>query len=370
MKDEDDSRLSENDLEGYFRTGYSNKIISALGKDSDAICRKLDSFMPEEERGRLSVINSPETHVYKEKDGSGNTVALWIKNVTITYDDPLIGTRSDRINYNVRFPDAVFHAGNDDLFRYCMVAGKGIYIMGSTSSIIGDVYAGKHKAEESRDAEMVYGETGTYGGINILSTQLGMRSDRIISEGDININASFVVFEPESSDLRCYGQRMNEIEGFSKDAAYSLGGTFYHTSRLDGEQFVEYHDAVKLAELSLGNLSSIPIYYDSNNDGGYSEKYRKLISDSDIELTKDFTGIVATPGNVIVHKDVNFEGIILCGDRIYIRGNNNIVANAGVDRTIIASEDGTQSIIRVMDYIGGMKASGLRDPEYYVVPYR
>ncbi|MCR5591436.1 MAG: hypothetical protein K6F73_07850 [Lachnospiraceae bacterium] len=370
IMDDDDIRFSEKELEGYFRTGYANRIKSALGKDSHSVCTMLDSFIPEDERNTLSVADNPETHVYMEKDADGNTAALWIKNVTIRYDDPLIGERTDKISYSVRFPEAVFHAGNDDLFRYCMVAGKGIYIMGSTSSIIGDIYAGKHTAEECRDAELVYGETGTYGGINILSTQLGVKSDRIVSEGDININESFVVFSPEGGELCCYGQRMNEIEGLSKDATYTLDGTFYHTSKLEGEQFAEYRSIVNLVGLSLGNLKSIPIYYDSNNDGGYSEKYRKLISDSDIELTKDFTGIVATPGNVIVHKDVNFEGIILCGDRIYIRGNNNIVANAGVDRTIIASEDGAQGIIRVMDYIGGMKASGLKDPEYYVIPYR
>ncbi len=370
IREDEDIRLSEKDLEGIFRTGYANIIVSELGKDSLSLCERLDSFLPDDDRGTTAVLSSLETHLYSEKDASGSVAALWIKNVTITYDDPLIGTRTEKLNYNIRFPDAVFHAGNDDLFRYCMVAGKGIYIMGSTSSVIGDMFAGSHRAEECRDAELIYGETGTYGGINIYSTQLGVQSDRIVSEGDININGSFVMFGSGSEKLRCYARRMNEIGGLSKDTDYKLDGEFFHIGELDEEHYEEFHAAENLAELSLGNLRSIPVYYDSNNDGGYTEKYRKLISDSDVEIINDFTGIVATPGNVIVHKDVNFEGIILCGDRIYIRGNNNIVANAGVARTVIASEDGVRGIIRVMDYIGGMKASGLADPEHYVIPYR
>ena len=64
-------------------------------------------------------------------------MGLRIKNVTIRYDDPMLDESSDSLCYNIQFPDAVFHAGNDELFRYCMVARKGIYITGRTSSIIG-----------------------------------------------------------------------------------------------------------------------------------------------------------------------------------------------------------------------------------------
>ena len=79
---------------------------------------------------------------------------------------------------------------------------------------------------------------------------------------------------------------------------------------------------------------------------------------------------MATPGNVIIHNDVNFEGIILCGDRIYAMGNNNIVANAVVARAIIASENNEETGIKVMDYIGGMKAAKLTPPDHYAVPYK
>ena len=67
---------------------------------------------------------------------------------------------------------------------------------------------------------------------------------------------------------------------------------------------------------------------------------------------------------------MNFEGVILCGDRIYAMGNNNIVANPGIARTIIASEGGDEYTVRVKDHLGGMKSEGITEPEYYVVPYR
>lgn len=73
---------------------------------------------------------------------------------------------------------------------------------------------------------------------------------------------------------------------------------------------------------------------------------------------------------MIIDNDVNFEGIILSGDRIYAMGNNNIVANAAVARSVIASELESGYGIMVSDYIGGMRAAGLADPDHYVVPYR
>ncbi len=368
---EDDSRLSEKDLEGYFRLGYCNKIKQELGNDSEQICATLNSFITEAGLGGVSVADSGKTRLEEETGLDGTATALRIKNVTIHYDSPVTGVREDTLSYNIQFPDAVFHPGNDELFRYCMVARKGIYFTGRTSSIIGDVFAGSHRPEECREAEIIYGETGTYGGINILSTQLGIKSDRIVSEGDININGSFVIFDSNNEQLQCYAQRINEIEGFSKNARYTLEGTFHGTSGMDEQAAQVYYDSVNLVTSSLEILDPASIYYDSDNDRNYSGKYRKLISGSDVEIKSDFTGIIATRANVIIQKDVNVEGVILCGDRIYAMGNNNIVANPSVARTIIASENASEEYtFRVSDYIGGMRAAGLTEPEYYVIPYR
>ncbi len=367
---EDDSRLSENELEEYFRRGFANKIKQSLGTDAATVCKTLDHYIKSHNIPNVTVADDAGTSIMTETDDAGNTTALWLKNITISYNDPMLGVRSDTLSYKILFPEAVFHAGSDELFRFCMVARKGIYITGRTSSVIGDVYAGRHLSEECREAEIAYGETGTYGGLNILSTQLGAKSDRIISEGDININGSFAMFSPLDDTLDCYAQRINEIEGFSKNARYTLNGAFHPIHQMDEKLLSDYYDTGRLVEQSCAALGQIEIYYDSDNDGGYSQKYRKLMSNTDIEIRDDFTGIVITPANVIIHSDVNVEGLILCGDRIYAMGNNNIVANAGVARAIIASENDGYLGMRIRDFIGGMKEEGLDFPQYCVVPYR
>ncbi len=368
---EDDSRLSEKDLDGYFRIGYCNKITDSLGTDSAAICEGLNSFIKESDVNDVIVADSGLTSIEQEYDDAGIPTALRIKNVKIRYDDPVTRVREDTFNYNIQFPDAVFHAGNDELFRYCMVAGKGIYITGRTSSIIGDLFAGIHEPDECREAEIIYGETGTYGGINILTTQIGLMTDRVISRGDINVNGSFVVFDANNEKANVFAQDINEISGFSKDAKYTLNGEFHNIREMDEESARIYYDTLALVSNSLAILDPASMYYDSDNDRNYNGKYRKLISGTDVELKSDFTGIVATRANVIIDKDVNFEGIILCGDRIYAMGNNNIVANPSVARTIIASENAEgEYSFRVSDYIGGMKVAGLTDPEHYVIPYK
>lgn len=368
-KDEESS-MSEIELEGYFRKGYANRIRQALGENGSTLCASLDGFLKNDGMSNLSVADDPQTVIDLGADDTGFVTSLKIKNVTINSDGSVYGKRSDTQSYSIQFPDAVFHAGSDELFGYCLVAGKGIYITGRTSSIMGDIYAGVHSDEERRDAEIVYGETGTYGGINFLSTQAGVRADRIVSEGDININGSFVSLAPLEKDLNCYAQRINEISGFSKGTAYDLDGTLISVREIDEGMLEEYYGAIRLVDTSLSGLDSVSVYYDSKNDRFYEGKYRKLIANADIDIKDDFTGIVMTPGNVIIHNDVNFEGTILCGDRIYIMGNNNIVANTAVVRAVIASEQTGEYTVRVSDYISGMKQSGLTDPEYYVIPYR
>ena len=370
VQTEEDSRLSEKELEGYFRAGYVNKIKRCIGSNSTEICSNLNTFLSDDGLRNLEVVDNGLTTIDEEADGEGSASSVRIKNVTIRHSDPVAGDRIETMSFKISIPDAVFHAGNDELFRYCMVACKGIYMTGPTSSVIGDIYAGRHPPEECREAEIEYGETGTYGGINMMSTQVGIRSDRIISEGDININGSFVYFDANNNRLECFAQRINEIDGFSKKAEYSMTGDFYPTNRLDGDKLQLYHMAADLIGSSLADIDKITIYYDSDNDRTYEGRYRKLITGTDVEIKDDFTGIVVARSNVIIRRDVNFEGIILCGDRIYAMGNNNIVANPGVARTIIASEGRDEYTVRVKDHLGGMKSEGITEPEYYVVPYR
>ncbi len=370
VRAEDDNEMSERELESLFRTGYAGSIKTGIGEDSSSICASFNSYITDAGLDNVSVYDNDLTAIDTVTDENGSVISLLIRNVTICYDSPVSGRRSDNISYRIQFPDAVFHSGSDELFSYCMASQKGIYITGKTSSVIGDIFAGKHTSEECREAESVYGETGTFGGLNILSTQLGVRSDIVVSTGDININGSFVMFTPNTGDMKCYAQRLNEIKGFYRDSSYTMDGTLYPTYKMSEETLTDYYNAINLIEISLSGLDGISVYYDSDNDGGYECRYRKLLSNSDIEIRDDFAGIVATPKNVIIDSDVNVEGLILCGDRIYAMGNNNIVANAAVARTVLDYESDSGYGVMIGDYIGGMKAAGLTDPDHYVVPYR
>ena len=124
-------------------------------------------------------------------------------------------------------------------------------------------------------------------------------------------------------------------------------------------------------------LPSIEHYYDSENDVSYEGKYRKILSSTDVTVSSDVTGIIMTPGNVIIEEGVNVEGLILSGDRIYVQGNNNIVASVDVMRGIIKEElyqevyvyknpvtDEERALnklhLLVKDYLGGIEYRGIK----------
>ena len=126
---------------------------------------------------------------------------------------------------------------------------------------------------------------------------------------------------------------------------------------------------------AMKEFENIEYYYDSENDWAYTGKYRKIISSTDITLYDDVTGIVITPGNVIVEENVNVEGLIICGDRIYIQGNNNIVSSPEVLRGIVKEEiyqdcyvdepasqrDNMTNIhLKLTDYLGGIEYRGVK----------
>lgn len=360
--------LSEADMTGYFRKGYLNQLQIELGKTSDQVCKTLQSVIDESGIKNVTVIDNNQTVVKALKDAAGLITDIYIGAVTLKYSDPIIGERIETLSYDFTIPDVQFFDENEELFRNCLVAAKGIYITGPTSSIIGDIYAGTHSREDMRAREAEFGEISIYGGVNILSTQLGIQADKIISEGDVNVNGSFVIFSSEDKNLMCYAKHLNSFEGFAKKTMYMLDGQYLETDKLTELQREQYQGYLVVLKNSFHKLDKIPMYYDSNNDENYTGRYRKIISNVDVTLSEDFTGIVVTPCNVIVGNDVNVEGLILCGDRIYIRGNNNIVANRNILVRMIEEEAAEDFEYEVQDYIGGIEEKGTIHPQYYVVP--
>lgn len=392
---EDDSLspLKESELDNYFRMGVLSDFEDTVGK-GDELFDYIESIIPKPTSGTLYI--DPECKPYLKVDTSseGNILSAFVKNVTLVYKGIPGITRKETIDFEIVFPEAIFYAGNEDIFNYCMMAGKGIYISGDTSSLVGDIFAGSHQAVESRDAEIAYGEIGAYGGLNFLSTQVGIQSDNIVSKADINLNGSFVIFNPnESGNVNCFAGKIRKIRGYSSDSMYSMAGDYKNTEELSADDFSLYKKYCDLADETLAGVGEIPFYYDSNNDSRYSGEYRKIISTEDIEISEDITGIVFTPGNVIINAGCNVEGLILAGDRIYALGNNSIVSNAKIVKKIISDEidemalyekennndeivlndDGTVDsgvIYHALDYMGGLVYPGLLEQDYYVIPYQ
>lgn len=362
--------LSENELEGYFRLGYFNRVRQVIGERPEVVYDTIDSYIKKDGIFSVHAVRDNKTELECVKSLTGEILSIRINNLTLEYTDPIIGSRHETYNYVLSIPDVFFYTGNDDMFDHCMIAGKGIYITGATSSVIGNIYAGEHDKSQRRDKEVEFGEVSEFGGINILSTQLGIESDRIVSCADININGSFVIMRPENSELISYASHLNSYDGYAKESMYMLDGTFCSTNEMSEEELERFYSYCENARLQSIRLEKIPMYYDSDNDEQYDGPYRKIMSNGDIEIKEDITGIIMTPYNVIIGDGVNVEGLIICGDRIYIRGNNNIVANREVLRDVIGYEDRNIGQIEAIDYLGLINRRKIIEPSYYVVPYR
>lgn len=262
----------------------------------------------------------------------------------------------------------VFYDENTEIFKYAMIAPKGIYITGKTSTIMGNIYAGVHSPSELRKAEALYGETENYGGLNIMTTQLAFYGDKIVSEGDVNMKGAFVIFGSEEQPVSIYAKNVNEMDVLAAKNMYALFGDIKGDSISD--------DTDKVLE-AIENFDDIEKYYDSNNDKTYTGTYRKIISATDVTVRNDVTGIIITPGSVIIEAGVNVEGLIICGDRIYLQGNNNVVSSVEVLRKILREElsgemyavDDSETLeeqarnsihLDMKDYLGGIEYRGMQ----------
>lgn len=368
IRHESSSYIPEEELEEYFRSGFANKFKECF--PDDLICGLIAEILDREQIENVKVLESSHPTLDIKKDSAGRVESITLSDIALVCVNQVYGGFVDTISFEIKIPEAIFYDGNEDLFGYCMVAKKGVYITGETSSVLGNIYAGDHEEDDNRDAELVYGETGYLGGLNILSTQLGIEAERILTKGDINMNGSFVIFSPEVDSLKCYAHRMNQIESYKNESVYSLDGEFVSLDKTTEEELDEYNEYLSRIDYATNRLELISDVYDSAEDSEYQGKYHKIISNYDVDINEDFTGIVVTSQNVIIERNVNFEGLIVCGDRIYVRGNNNIVANRNVLQSIIAEEFEQNYESEAKDYIGGIVSPGLNSAEYGVIPYR
>ena len=302
-------------------------------------------------------------------DAGGHITDSYLENVKlILYRDFKEAARQS-CSILLKVPEARFYSANDIIFDHSMLAVKGIYFTGRTSSVVGNVYAGTHEISEFRQADARYGEREIFGGINVLSTQLGVEADTVLTEGDINVRDSFVMFGLDSAEVKLYAHAINRLDGFGSR----------NNVIVKGEQILDpgdegYKSLVSSIKQGLSGLSGLSDYYDSDNDASYKGTYRKILSNYDVIISGDFKGAIVTSGNVIIEADSSVEGIIIAGDRIYARGNNSIVSDSDIIRVIVDEElidekaldpESLNDEFRIShylkDYIGGIRLKGIKN---------
>lgn len=377
--------ISEEEINEIYRKRFYNNMISKCG-GNDGLHEYLESKIPSLKTGSLSIdFFDLEDFSLEDKLDEGEYVVA-LRNIPLRYQYKNVYSRRTRFDVEIPVPKIVLFDGNDEIFSYSLIADKGIYITGKTSTIFGNIYAGTHGPEEMRKSEALYGERERYGGLNIMSTQVAAYSEKIISEGDVNLRGSFVIFGSEETPTTVKTYNVNQIDNIAQKNIFAHVGTMiqYLPNEVSEENIndnsVETSIERKAVAEAIEPFEDIEFYYDSNNDKNYTGRYRKIISSTDVTLKNDVTGIVMTPRSVIVEEGVNVEGLIISGDRIYIQGNNNIVSSKEVLRNIVKEEfiiddnatdgvsedaqasDGNEenSIhLHVKDYLGGIKRRGI-----------
>ncbi len=335
-----------------YQTRYADAIRAAC--EPQALDRELHQRFAVE-KGSLVLDPDQKAVLETQTDAQGRMEACILRNVRFSYSYGQTDVQDKEFTYEFEVPSATFYNGNDLLFDYSMIAEKGIYITGKTSSIVGNVFAGTHPVEEYRKAESSYGERRIYGGINVLSTQLGIEADHVISTGDINLKGAFVAFGTEEKDIQVYAGELNAINNYFMRTNYTVNG------RMNPRQGELYERASRMVVAAGKPMKDLNYYYDSDNDETYQGKYRKLFSNTDVTVSGDFTGAILTSGNIIIEANSNVEGFLYSKDRIYIQGNNNIVSNRDIMREMVNEECAGEKDLgefRLMDYLGGMSIRG------------
>lgn len=354
--------ISEADAFKIYKTGYLNRIQKSIGNTDDSLIDYITDKLPNVKSGTL-VVDKQNPPYY-----SMDQKSIYIKNINLKYNYKDVYEKKNSFEVAVPIGEIVLYDGNEEIFGYSLIGAKGIYITGKTSTIFGNVYAGVHEPTEMRSAEALYGEKNYYGGINIMSTQVAMYSNSVISEGALNLKGAFTLIGNEEQPTVLKAREIYETDNIANRNVYALIGTYEATA-----EDTEERNAVLEA---MEKFEDIDYYYDSDNDKAYVGKYRKIISSSDVTLYDDVTGIVMTPRSVIVEEGVNVEGLIICGDRIYIQGNNNIVSspevlrgilkeevheNSCIDESIEPQDNMTMVHLNVTDYLGGIEYRGVKE---------
>lgn len=235
------------------------------GSEEDAnysLISSLKSVVPKLEIGEITIVDNIQPYFVLD----GNRITL--KNIDVAFAYGVSYIRDIEFEVFYDLSDIVLYDENPELFTYAMAADKGIYVTGKTSTIIGNIYAGTHSPKEMRKAEALYNESEHFGGVNIMSTQLAIESDKIVTDGNVNMKGAFVVFGSEKKPVEIIAKDIKETDNIASKNIYALFGT--HSANDASNEKAMVTEALKF-------LPSIEHYYDSENDVSYEGKYRKIL---------------------------------------------------------------------------------------------
>lgn len=348
------------------KSAYYRKYIDSLkalyDTGSNSLTTLLERSLPTDDKVTYKISEIPGPGFSLDYDEASCEIRKCsIDNVVLKYmiGDSVVSEKT----YSIKIapPTVVFSDESANFFDYSLISMKGIYITGQTSSFVGSMYAGTHDFEEGREAEVIYGEKDPYGGINFLTTQAAVFGDSIITTGDINLKGAFVLFGSDDDEISIYANTINDIENYPSKTEYTVNGNSFlrdgSTAFTDEEH---YEEIIKHINSVAANIDDISSVYISADDSGYTGRYSKIISNEDVTVSEDFTGVIITGGNVIIESGCNVEGLVISGDRIYVYGNNNIVSSREVVRAIVREETSGDSVSangtapKISDYIGSL----------------
>ncbi|MCR5421315.1 MAG: hypothetical protein K6E98_09925 [Lachnospiraceae bacterium] len=325
--------------EEYYRQ-YIKRIDGLYGNE-EKLKDILKSWLSEETDNAVVIGDAPKPHLEMDFDEDRAVMSsVKIEDIILWYMED--GEVKDQRMFDLTLegPKSEFEDEEVSLYDYNLIGFKGIYITGDTSSFMGNTYAGTHLYEEGREEEVEYGEKDPYGGINVLRTQMAFCGDVVATEGDINIKGSFVSFGDEEDKICLYANTMNVQDDFTLESEYKLNGkAFLRDGSVKYTNEAYYKKLFDLMKETEGRISVIMSYYGSDEDPAYTGNYQKIISNEDVVLKKDYKGVIITAGNITIESDINTEGLLIAGGRIYLKGNNNIVSDPDILKDIMEYEE-------------------------------
>lgn len=140
-------------------------------------------------------------------DGSDldDYVAVVIPNVSVAAVDKNDYRSVVTTDIVIECPTVDFLGTNAEITDYAIIGCQGVYFKGGDTVLSGNLYGGVHKTPNTEDSAIHHsvtpGVTPLYGGINVNGSTVTLKSNYVVSKGDINVlgNASSLTVESSNT---------------------------------------------------------------------------------------------------------------------------------------------------------------------------